>query len=69
MKITTCVDPLNPDEQPPEIVNNVTGQIAPQSVNVHESVRIGEEEMKKFEESWPKGFHDALCKKSGNNDC
>ena len=64
VKLETCIHPLNADEHPDDgIINIVSGKIAPIKVNVDNVVAIGEELMKNFEESLPKGFYQAISKK------
>ena len=53
--IETCIDSLSTAEHPKSI--------SPDSVNVENSFTIGEEQMKKYEATWPCGFNDALSKK------
>ena len=62
-KLAMCMDPLNPDQQFVEVVNIVSGRVASESVNVHQAVSIGSEQMKAFEASWPSEFHETLQKK------
>ena len=44
-KVEMCIDPLNSDNHPNCIVNIVTGRIAPDAVNVDNSVAMGKEQM------------------------
>ena len=55
-----CLDHLNSDNHPDGIVNIVTGRIAPDAVNVGNSVAMGKEQMKQFETGWPKTFYEPL---------
>ena len=57
-----CIDPLDPSSHPPNIVNIVSGQMADNTVNVHEAGRIGTKKMQEFEKGWPKGFRDTIPK-------
>ena len=47
-KPESSIDPLDPTDHPDEIVNIVTGRIAPSSVNVEKSVEIGKTPMVSF---------------------
>ena len=62
-KLEICIDPLNSDNHPDGIVNIVTGRIAPDAVNVDNSVAMGKEQMKQFETGWPKTFYEPLSNK------
>ena len=61
-KLQTCIDPLEPDDHPQELVNIVTGRIAPSSVNVDRSVEIGKAQLASYEGTWPDGFNSAIPK-------
>ena len=58
-----CIDPLNSDNHPDGIVNIGTGRIAPDALNVDNSVAMGKEQMKPFETGWPKTFYEPLSNK------
>ena len=62
-KLEMCIAPLNSDNHPNCIVNIVTGRIAPDAVNVDNSVAMGNEQMKQFETDWPKTFYEPLSNK------
>ena len=62
-KLLTCIDPLNSDSHPHGLVNIVTGCISPDSVNVDNSLAIGLQQMKDYEQGWPQSFHKPLTKK------
>lgn len=62
-KLALCIDPLNPASHPSNIVNIVSGQVADNTVNVHDALSIGTTSMKEFEKSWPEGFQNAISKK------
>ncbi len=62
-KLELCIDPLNPDGHPDSIVNIVSGCIAPSSVNVHDAVSIGKQQMDDFKRKWPAGFQETITKK------
>ena len=62
-KLVICIDPLNPDSHPPgNLINIVTGRISPASVNVDDSVKLGENLMRTYEEGWPQSFNKPLKK-------
>ena len=62
-KLTSCTDPLNPENHKSDsLVNIVTGRIASSSVNVDRSVELGEQLMKGYEDGWPESFHKALTR-------
>ncbi|KAJ8018705.1 hypothetical protein HOLleu_43161 [Holothuria leucospilota] len=48
---------------PDNIVNVVTGQLAPPSVNVDKAVDIGTRQFKEFESKLPEGFYDTISMK------
>ena len=56
-QLEMCIDPLNIDNHPDGIVNIVIGRIAPDAVNVDNSVAMGKEQMKQFEKGWPHIFY------------
>ena len=62
-KLEMCIDPLNSDNHPDGIVNIVTGRIAPDAVNVDNSVDMGKERKKQFETGWPNTFYEPLSNK------
>ena len=62
-KLQECIDPLSPNDHPPEIVNIVLGKIAQETVNVDRAVEIGSSQMNEFEQGWPKSFHEKLSHK------
>jgi hypothetical protein len=49
-KLKMSIDPLDPTDHPDEILNIVSGRIAPSSVNVDKSVEIGKAQMVLFED-------------------
>ena len=59
-KLEMSMDPLDPTDHPDEIVNIVSGRMAPNSVNVDKAVEIGKAQMVHFEESWPSGFNTPI---------
>lgn len=62
-KLETIINPLDPDSHPDNIVNVVTGQLAPPSVNVDKAVDIGTRQFKEFESKLPEGFYDTISMK------
>ena len=62
-KLEMCIDPLNSDYHPDGIANSVTGRIAPDVINVDNSVAMGKEQMMQFETGWPKTFYEPLSNK------
>ena len=63
-KLELSIDPLDPEQHHDGLVNVVTGKIMVHpSVNVHNAVNLGENQMETFEKSWPGGFHDTIPKK------
>ena len=62
-KMENVIDPLDPSQHPPSIVNIVTGRIAPDSVNVDNAIAIGTKQLKEFESALPEGFHNTISKK------
>ena len=63
-KLAQSIDPLDPTQHPKNLVNIVTGNIAPESVNVDNSVQVGSSQMKEIEQSWPENFHGTISKKN-----
>ena len=61
-KLEATIDPLNPSSHPSSgIINVISGKITV-TVNVDQALRIGEEQMKKFENSWPEEFNSNIQK-------
>jgi len=54
-KLLTCIAPLDPRSHPADLVNVVTSRVAPETVNAHGAVNIGNEQLVSFEKSWPGG--------------
>ncbi len=61
-KMETCINPLDPDSHPEQIVNVATGILSTPQVNVSNAIAIGEKQQKEFEESLPAGFWDTIKK-------
>ena len=62
-KLQISIDPFDTTSHPDGIVHVVNGLIAPKSVNVDQSVTIGEQLRKDFEASWPLGFYNTIPRK------
>ena len=54
---------MDPTNHPDELVNIVTGKVAPGTINVGLSVQIGTSQLREFEESLPDGFNSTIAKK------
>ena len=65
-RLITCIDPLNPDDHPDQLVNIVTGKLAPAAVNADTGAKIGLQQMKDYEDHWPSSFHKPLSQKVVN---
>ena len=63
-KLEMSTDPLDPRDHSDEIVNIVTGRIAPSTVSVDKSVAIGKAQLEMFEKDWPAGFQTPIPKNS-----
>ena len=61
--LSICIYPLNPTHQPSGMVNIVTGEIGPESVNIDQAVSIGWQQMVDFQATWPEGFNETICRK------
>lgn len=59
-RLETIINPLDSDSHPDNIVSVVTGQIAPQPVNVDETVDIGTKQLKEFKSKLHEGFYDTI---------
>ena len=53
-----CINPFQRDLK--GLVNIYAGYVANKEVNVHNSLKIGQEQQSKFEASWPDGFHSPI---------
>ena len=42
------------------MINIVSGQIAPENVNIHEAINNAKEIIRKIKESWPSGFYQTI---------
>ena len=64
-KLDTCLNPLDPKDHPTgsNIVNIISGKVAPPSVNVDNAVDIGEGMLQHFENTWPEGFYNTIPRK------
>ena len=52
-KLNECIHPFKPEEHQKELVNVVTGQMAPENVKVNNSLAIGKQQMEEFERGRP----------------
>ena len=61
-KLELCIDPLDPEQHPPEgLVNVVTVMVVDQpSVSSHNAVQLGKTKMERFENAWPESFHETI---------
>ena len=53
-----CINPFQRDLK--GLVNIHSGYVANKEVNVHNSLKIGQEQQSKFQASWPDGFHSPI---------
>ena len=60
IKLNSCIDPLNPDGHPLELINIVSGKIADSKVNVENAVEIGKNIQSEFVKSLPEGYHKPI---------
>ena len=61
--LAQSIHPLHPASHPNEIVNVVSGEIAPVAVTVDRAVEIGLEQKDEFEVGWPNSFHEKISRK------
>ena len=61
-KLQECINPLDPDDRPKEIVNVVSGKVSPNAVNVDQALEIGQKQMSDFENSWPEGLNKKISR-------
>ena len=62
-KLEDCIDPMDHKLHPDEIINIATGEIGSASINVHDAISIGKQQLEEFESSWPDGFYRTIPKK------
>ena len=62
-KLSKCIDPLDPDQHPDQIVNIVSGKNGTSAVNVQDAVHVGVDKMKDFCQKLPQGLYDDIQKK------
>ena len=62
-KLLTCIDILDSTTHPKNIVNISSGRVGTDSVNAHISVKIGSEQVRLYEQSWPGGFYEPIPKR------
>ena len=48
-----CIDRMNPDDRPPEVVNTAIKKIAQGNVYMNKAVELGSKQMKDFEKDSP----------------
>ncbi len=58
-----CIDPINDVQHSSDLVNIVSGEVFPSTVNVEQAAEIGHKVMHDYEKSLPNGFYDAIPKK------
>ena len=61
-KLETCIDPMNPDDNPSSLLNIVAGMLTTESVNVDEAVAFGKRQWKDYEGRLSDGFYSAITK-------
>ena len=61
--LSTCINPLDADEHPPEIVNIYSGKLSTKDVNIDQCVQLGSAQVEAFQNSLPDGFYRQLSKK------
>ena len=61
-KLQQCINPMNPEDHPPELVNIAIGKIAQDNVNVDQAVTLGTKQMVEFENGWPMNFNDKISR-------
>ena len=55
------IDPLDPSKHPDcQLLNIVTGRIAPENVNFDQAVEIGTKQSQECEKSMPAGFKSTI---------
>ena len=62
-KLKKCIDPLDPEKHPDDIVNIVTGEHGTSAVNVQDAVEIELHKMIEFGQKLPDGFLETIHKK------
>ena len=48
-KLSICIDPLNTKDHLSDIINIVSGEICPDTVNVGKAISLGEKQLKDYE--------------------
>ena len=62
-KLTSSIDPLDPEQHPNGLINTVSGKIIMSpSINVDMAAAIGKEQVANFEPKLPDGFYDVIPK-------
>ncbi len=64
-RLNKVINPLEPEQHQssPALVNIVTGQVAPDEINVDRAVSIGQKQLEEFERRLPEGFRASISKK------
>ena len=62
--LSRCINPLDADEHPPEIVNIYSGKLSTKDVNVNQCVQLGSARVEIFQNSLPDSFYRELSKKA-----
>ena len=58
--LTSCIDLLNPEKYPDDIVNSVTGEHGNSNINIQDAMKIGVALMSEFTQILPGGLHDMI---------
>ena len=59
--LSECIDPMDPDSHPAgAFINIATGAIAHTSVNIDDSVTLGQVQLETYESSLPEGFYNYI---------
>ena len=61
-KLLKCIDPLDPEKHPQDLVNIATGLHGTPAMNVQDAVQKGFEQMCEFGENLPDGLHETIHK-------
>ena len=64
IQLAKTMHPIIPEQHPSvtELVNIVTGRVAPDSVNVDKALEIGHQQLRSYEQSLPEGFHNPISR-------
>ena len=61
-KLNSCIDPLQSQHHQHNVINVVSGEVASDEVNVHDAVRIGNDQMTQFAKNLPDGLYSTIHK-------